>query len=446
MLFTHRLLFLLLAGVPLIAWATWQPPAIYLAALYLLAVLVVAGLDLLTSTDPADLDARRLVDSKLSLGAENLVQIVVVNRSPFPLPIVARDEVPPACRPSQIFLTGDLPGRGETTLTYTLFPRIRGDHQFGNVTLRYPTRLGLLRRQRTVAIPAQVKVYPNLKEVKKYALLARRGQLQEVGLKTARLFGVGSEFERLRDYQTDDDFRRISWKATARRGRPITIEYETERSQTVMLVLDTGRLMTAASGPVGAAEQPETALSRLDYAINTALMLAYVATLRGDRVGLLAFADQVTHYLAPRRGKAQFYALLEALYAVKPQPVEADYARAFLFLDLKHRRRSLVTVFTELIDREASQILITHLGRLSPRHLPICVTISDPHVVRLATGAATASQAVYERAVANRMLDERRETLDLLARRGVITLDVPADRLTIALINQYLELKARSLL
>lgn len=296
-------------------------------------------------------------------------------------------------------------------------------------------------RQARYPAAAPVKVYPNVLDVRKYDLLARKGLLFELGLRAARVYGQGNEFERLREYNTDDEFRRINWKATARRGKPIAAEYETERSQYVMSVIDTGRLMRPpVSDP---ARDGGPGLAKLDYAINTALLLSYVATLKGDHVGLLTFADEVRTFLAPRRGKGQFYRMLEALYNVQFEPVEADYGQALTYLDLKHKRRSLVVVFTDLVTLDAARPLIAQMARLARRHLPLCVVISDPNVTRLAAQLPQESGAVYQRAVAEMLLDERRVVLDTLNRHGVLTIDVPADQLTVSVINKYLELKGR---
>jgi uncharacterized protein (DUF58 family) len=258
----------------------------------------------------------------------------------------------------------------------------------------------------------------------------------ELGLRAARVYGQGSEFERLREYNPDDEFRRINWKATARRGRPIAAEYETERSQYVISVIDSGRLMRP---PIGD-------LAKLDYVINTSLLLSYVATLKGDHVGMLTFADDVRTYLGARRGKGQFYRMLEALYNVQFEQVESDYARALSYLAARNKRRSLVVVFTDLVTLDAAKPLIAHMGRLARHHLPLCVTISDPNITDLAAQAPDHSRAVYQRAVAEMLLDERRVVLDTLQRSGVLTLDVPADQLSVSLINKYLELKGRGVL
>jgi uncharacterized protein (DUF58 family) len=288
-------------------------------------------------------------------------------------------------------------------------------------------------RQARYPLAADVRVYPNLLELKKYDLLARKGMLHELGLRVSRVRGTGGEFERLRDYTADDEFRRINWKATARRGKPITAEYETERSQHVICAIDCGRLMAP---PVGE-------LMRLDYAVNTALMLSYVAGLRGDHVGLLAFADDVRAFVAPRRGKPQFQAILETLYNLQPEPVEADHGVALGYLARRQRRRALIVLFTDLATPEAAGPLVTHLTRLARHHLPLCVTVSDPFLTGAAGQPVRDSEGLYRRAVAEGLLDERRTLLDRLQRSGVLTIDVPADRLSAGVVNTYLRLKAQ---
>ncbi|HZR98702.1 MAG TPA: DUF58 domain-containing protein [Chloroflexota bacterium] len=434
MLPTRRLLLVLLAPALLLALGNLDATFLALALLALLAALGAVGLDWSLLVRPGTITVRRRHEPRLSLGADNLIQLDVANGGPRPLRFVLRDGTPPDCRASALYLAGSAPPGGSTTLRYTLRPLRRGDHQFGDAVLRWDGPLGLVRRQATVPLAEPVKVYPNLLELRKYDLLARRGRLQEAGLRAARRFGTGTEFESLREYQPDDDYRRINWKATARRGRPMTAEFETERSQNVLAVLDAGRLMATEVG----------GLTKLDHALNTSLMLAYVAALRGDRVGLLAFSDRVLAYLPPRRGRRAFLAMLATLYNLAPEPVEPDFDRAFQFLATRQMRRSLLVLFTDLTDRDASSALVRHLARLARQHLAVCVTLADPVVLAAATATPTTTAAVYERVVAARLLEERAEVLGALRQRGVITLDVPADRLTVAVVNKYLELKART--
>jgi uncharacterized protein (DUF58 family) len=252
-----------------------------------------------------------------------------------------------------------------------------------------------------------------------------------------RRYGEGTEFERLREYVPDDEYRRIDWKATARRNKPITREFQTERSQNIMAVIDAGRMMRS---PVGD-------MAILDYVVNAVLLFTFVAVRRGDKVGLLTFADDVGMYLTPHQGKGQFYKMLEALYGVQSQPVESNYARGLSFLSVRNKRRSLVVLFTDLSGGLPShQALLTHLTALYPRHLPLCVTVSDPALTNTATLRPHNSESVYERAVAEQMLDDRQRLIESLTRRGAMVLDVPAEKLTAAVINKYLELKGRALI
>ncbi len=438
---TRRALYLLLLVAPILALATITPAALWGAGLYAVGLVGLLGADLALSPKPSDFRLSRENDAKLSLGAENAIG-VTVRRLGKPdaggvraraVPFVVRDEPPVEYIISKMFLEGVIGPGGTVEIGYTAKPLRRGDYRFGGCWLRYIGVFGLVMRQHRYPLDAPVKVYPNLLEVRKYELLARKDQLFEIGLKNARRLGEGTEFERLRDYERDDDYRRINWPATARLHKPITTDYQPERSQSVIIMLDAGRLMTAPLGP----------LSKLDYAINTTLLLAYVAILRGDRVGLLTFADGVTGYWEPGKGRRQFLVLLEALYKVQAQQVEADYMKASAFLSVKKSKRSLVVLFTDIIDREQANAMVRGFGRLAPRHLPMAVTMADNEVLLMSKRDPQDAQQMYERIVSQGMLDDRAVALDALQRRGALTVDVPADKLTPAVVNKYLEVKAR---
>jgi uncharacterized protein (DUF58 family) len=433
---TPRLLLFLLLGATLVAGVAFAPVLVWLALLYLVAVAVVVVVDYRATPRPDQIEAERIHDSKLSIGADNQITLLLTNRGARPFDLTLRDEFPDAFSASAQLLRGTLPGYELLELRYTVRPPRRGDYAFAQLNIRYQSALKTFVRQASYPIGTTVRVYPNVLEVRKYDLMARKGLLLELGLRPARIYGTGTEFERLREYTTDDEFRRINWKATARRGKPIAAEYETERSQFVMSVIDTGRLMRP---PVGG-------LMKLDYAVNAALLLSYVAAGKGDHTGLLTFADDVRTYLPPRRGRGQFYRMLEALYAVQEEAVEPDHARALSYLSIKQKRRSLVVLFTDLTTLDAAQPLIANLSRLAQRHLPLCVVMSDPDVNRLAVQPTRDADAVYRRAVAEQLLDERRTVLETLHRSGVLTIDVPADKLSVAVISRYLELKARGAL
>lgn len=436
MLPTIRAVFFLLVAAPLIALEAFAPGMAWVAAVYILIIMALLALDWRLAGDVNRFTIVRRHDNKLSLGAENPIRLSLHNPGRRVVRFTLRDEPPDAFQIEERILEGSVAPRETWRGIYYVRPLRRGDYKFGNLNLRWQGPLRLSIRQARIPAEAPVKVYPNLLEVRRYDILLRQNRLQEMGLRHARIFGEGTEFERLRDYLPDDDFRRINWKATARRRTPITIEYQTERSQNVIAVVDTGRMM----------QSPVAHIAKLDYVINAALLLAYVVTGKGDKVGLLTFADQVTQYISPQQGRAQFYRMLESLYAVEAQGVEPNYRSAFSYLTLKHRRRALIVIFTDLSAGMSMKTLTEQAARLSKRSLPLVVTISDPDIHTAALQIPQNSQETYERVASTQTLDDRRLALEDLRRQGVLTLDVPANQLSLAVINRYLELKGKTLL
>jgi uncharacterized protein (DUF58 family) len=244
----------------------------------------------------------------------------------------------------------------------------------------------------------------------------------------------GTEFERVREAVPDDPMRAINWRATARTGVLMATQLMPERAQPVVACLDHGRLMG-----VGAGE-----LTKLDHAINAALLLMHVALHSGDRAGLLAFADTVTTTLAPRSGAAQLRRFLDAVRPLRAGEIEADYDRALGFLSQWQRRRALVVLFTDLLDPDQSATLIRQCVHLRRKHLPLVVTVRDPAIDEMAQREPRSTGDVYARAVAAGLLADRDATLQLLRRSGVSTIDADVRTLSPRLVNRYLELKRRA--
>ncbi len=409
--------------------------SVVLAYDVLLGLLTVA--DFLAAPAPERaLTVDRVVDDKLSLGAANPVTLEARNRSGLPLRVTFRDDPP-----FQFALDG--PAQGDLLLSpdnrperfsYHVTPPAKGDFAFGDVAVQYSGRLGLASRLGRLPARRPVKVYPNLKETEKYELLARRGRLQQLGIRAARLRGGGSVFESLREYVPGDEYKKIDWNATARRDKLISRQYEVERSQNIVLLLDTGRTML----------QPVQKMAKLDYVVNTALMLAYVAAGSDDKVGLMAFDADVRAYLPPAKSRAQVYAIMETLYNMEARLVEADYREAFQNLAARWRRRSLVVLFSDLVDPDSSAQILDAVPIIEGLHRVVCVTVSDPNIVAAAKSVPDDSAGVYQKAVAQQVLQERRQAISVLKRRGVWTIDSPPEDLSADLINHYLDLKSRS--
>ena len=448
MLFTRRALVMLLIVTASLILSSLASALLVVAATTALVVLAAFIVDWRILPGPRELEVHRQNEPRLSLGADNHVRVTVTNRSPRAVFVQVRDESPDSFGPQPLIMTGAtstealrpkgalISPRTDYAFNYSVHPPRRGDYAFGYTNLRWWSHLGLLIRQARFDTRAPVKVYPNLLNLKRYELLARRGHLAQIGLRPVRRLGSGSEFERLREYEADDDYRRIDWNATARRGKPITREYQIERSQNVVCIIDAGRLMRA---PVGD-------LTKLDYAVNTALMLCYAALLRGDKVGLLSYADEVSTWLAPRAGQGQFHRMLALLYNVNAQPVESNIARAVAWLGTQQRKRALLVFFTDLAAGITADAIVQRVTPLYPRHVPLVVTVGDPSTAAITRATLRSTGDVYRRVIAEQTLDARALLLEKLRARGALTLDAPADQLTAAVVNRYLEIKARSLI
>ena len=432
---TGRGLLFLLLSAPIMAASVWLSLFEWVGWGWLLFAVALLYFDWRQAGPISRFEIQRHHDSRLSLGGRNEIRVEAVPKakSGRTVPVQIRDEPPPDFLVEENFAMGEMGPDRPFALSYVVIPRRRGNFGFGKSHLRWEGPLGLVRRQGSVNNEISVKVYPNLLEVRKYDLLLKQNRLRELGLRHTRITGDGTEFEGLREYRQGDSFRRINWKSTARRNRPITVEYQTERSQNIITMIDVGRMM----------QSTVSGLSKLDHVLNTVLLLGYVASGMGDRIGLLTFADQVQTFVRPRQGREQFYRMLELLYQVEPEPVEPAYSYAINHLMHKQRRRSLAILFTDLSSGYGLDSLIKSSVQLSKRHLTLVVTIKDPDVVGRAESAATSTDLLYQRMVAQKMLDERTIGLDRLKQHGVLTLDLPANGLSIGVIDRYLDLKSR---
>jgi uncharacterized protein (DUF58 family) len=330
----------------------------------------------------------------------------------------------------------DVPPRHRATLARRVTPVARGRERLGDLHVWYENPLGLLRRRKRVAAPEEIRVYPDLSAVERYGRLDVRNRFVEVGLRRIRMLGTGTEFESLREYATGDAFRSIDWKASARRGRMMVAQYEVERSQSVMLLLDCGRLMTPYVGDQ----------RKLDYAVTAALSLASIAAIASDRVGAAAFAREIITARAPRSTAASLHDLSEAIYDLEPRFQESDYAKAFDFTGRQLRRRSLVVLLTDVVDPIAQSLVLAELAALARRHLVLCLFMNDAAVANELQRAPHNVADAYRLDVALGLSYERRAAAANLERRGIIVVDAPARSLSVALIDQYLRIKQRGLL
>jgi uncharacterized protein (DUF58 family) len=322
------------------------------------------------------------------------------------------------------------------TVSQPILPIERGESTLGPLYVSAENGLGLLRRRWIVEAGTPVRVFPDLSAVERYGMLARRGRLVEAGFRKLRLRGGGGEFDSLREWMPDDEFRAIDWKATARRGKLMVAQYDVERSQNVMLVLDAGRLMT-----------PRIGLQRkFDYSVTAALSVAAIAGYADDKVGLLAFSRDIIEHVAPRSGAQHATGLTARIFDLQPRFEESDYERAFAYLRRTQPKRSLVIVFTDMFDPVAQATVLANMSVLTPRHLVVCVLMNDEAVESALLQQPATLHDAYRASVASNLLAARRKACATLVRAGVAVIDVPAAMLTVSMINAYVEVKSRALL
>lgn len=427
--------YLLFATIPLV-FSLHFPRIEYLSYILDIILLLLTLVDAFAVIRPAQLTIMREVEPIMSLGLISEVKLRIRNPGNRGYVLLIRDYPPVELSQEFVEETVSSPPNQMVTMSYEVTPKQRGRFEFGDIWGKIPGPLGLLQIQFRLPACEQVKVYPSLSDASKFNLVARRGRLQDIGIRATHMAGAGREFESLRDYLPDDEYRRIDWKATAKRGKLISRQYEADRSQNVILMIDAGRTMYANIDG-----QP-----KIEHAIKAALMLAYVASLSDDRVGLMVFADTVRTWIPPNKGRGQVFRMMEALYDLKAKRAEADYRGAFAYMSSRWRRRSLMVCFTDLWDPDSSRQTMEELISLRTRHLIVSVTLMDTRILRLARQPIETSVNSYEKAVAMQALDDRKLVAMELQHKGVLVVDSPADQLTAALVNRYLEIKERMLL
>lgn len=407
-------------------------PLVLLADLVLLTLALVDFL--IARRQP--LKVWRELPSRLQVGVGSAIGLQLLNPGTRALRLRLRDDAPQefAATPDELEFTLKPESRG--TARYAVTPGKRGKFEFGALHVRVRGPFGFAWHEREIPAALSASVFPDMRGASRLLLSDAALDFVNLGLRQLRRDGRGSEFARLRDYAQGDSVRDVDWKATARRTRPVTRVMESERSQTVLIGVDAGRSMAARVD----------GLTKLDHAVNAALFLAFVAVRNGDRVGLVVFADGIKTFLAPAAGRLQYRKIVDALYTAKPHLTYVDYLALFKELNTRLLRRSLLCVFTDFIDEDQAQTMVEPMRRLARRHVPLCLTVKDAALAELLRTPPADPEIAYQHAVASELLLEREAMKRKVGRDGVTVVDVDADRLSLAAVNQYLELKARGTL
>jgi uncharacterized protein (DUF58 family) len=432
----ERLVLLYALGGAFFVAGIWIPAATLAGLAFNCALTVLAILDYSRTARPERIEVFREVSDVLSVGAPNPVTLRLLNRSARSLRVEVADEPPAASQAEGLPFTCDLKPQREVEAGYHLRPLKRGPHRFAAVHFRYPSPYRLWTRTVRRPLVSEVRIYPDIRTVRKFDLLARRNRLSEMGLKLWRLRGREGEFERLREYRLGDEIRHIDWKATSKHGKLISREFTTERNQNVVILLDCGRSMLNETDGI----------SHLDRGLNASIILSYIALGQGDNVALVAFSNRVERYAGPVRGKAAVQVLIRQTYDLEARLEASDYALACEDLLRRQKKRALVLLITYALDEQHLATIGRYLKSLTSTHLFLCVLLKDLPLLALAERVPETDIDAYQVGAAAEMLRAQERRLSELRASGIHATEVVPNELAAEIINQYLDVKARHLL
>lgn len=342
------------------------------------------------------------------------------------------DELAPSLQASRRRFRVHIPANASVYTEASITPTRRGRFSIAEMAIRTTGPMGLAGRQGKRVLPFDLKVYPPFESRKQAEMLIERARVLEVGLRSVRAHGGGTEFEQLREYTIDDDIRRMDWAATVRTGKPIVRTYRAEQNQNIVIMLDTGRVMAGQVGGV----------ARLEHAMDAVMALSTVATRLGDRVGMIAFDNVIRAEVGARHGKSQVPRITEALYQLEPELVESNYRDAFTYTLSRFRRRSLVVLFTELSQHAMAEMLMPAMPIITRNHMLLIASVQDPDVATWARSIPQEAGKAFRKAAAVDALAGRSRTVSLLRSRGATVVDGVPGSLAADVADQYLSIKA----
>ena len=427
----------LLVGISVTA-ATWIAMSAVAALLVTAAWDYTASLRAWRRSPPV---LTRRLPAAFAIGARRPVQLTINTTGSNAWCCELYDRADPTLLTQGMPVALTLAGGTCTETTYAVVPTTRGEVTFAPADVRVRSRWGFCELLERLGANEVRRVYPDFAQVARYAWLAGDRRLQEIGVKTYQLRGKGTDFKQLSEYRVGDSVRHIDWRATLRVGKPIVREYQDERDQSVMLLVDCGRRMRAddRASAIGA--------THFDQVLNAVMLLAYVALRQGDAVGAMTFGTPAgqERSFAPRKGAHALNALMGQLYGVQPTPTHSDYVAAAQALLRSQRRRALVVFITNFRDEDSTE-LGHALRLLRPRHLVLLASLRERIVRELIAQPLASGEAAIDIASAHLYEQARRDAFDRLAARDALMVDAEPDRLGIELVNRYRAVKRAGLI
>ena len=405
-----------------------------MAQLFLLLLIALCGYEiiLLFSAGNKAMTCTRECAERFSNGDENELRLHVSNHYPFSVSLQIIDEIPDIFQIRELLFQFKMNQKEDKLLKYSLRPVQRGIYRFGHINVFVSTKIGLISRRFKTGTPCDVKVYPSYIYLKQYVLQTATQKLTNHGNKRIRKIGQQLEPDHIKEYVKGDDYRVINWKATARRNKLMSNVFQEERAQNVYCLIDKGRTMQSAS----------EGMTLLDYAINSTMALTYVATLKGDKAGILTFEKQLDSFIPASRQPGQMLHIQEALYAQTTSFMESDFSSLYKSVCQYIKNRSLLLVFTNFDSVPAMQRQLNYLSMMSKRHAVIVIFFENTELEELTKKQPQTKDEFYETVIAEKLAYEKTMIINKLRQCNILSILTRPNELTVKTINKYLEMKA----
>jgi uncharacterized protein (DUF58 family) len=413
-------------------------PAVFIAGktLVLLIILLTVSDIVLLWKQKRPAQAERFCAPRFSNGDFNNVRLEINNLYPFMVSMEIIDEIPIVFQRRDILFKTRIKANEQATIRYKLRPVQRGVYDFGYILLYVSSRIGFVSRRIRTASKLDVAVYPSYIMLHKYEFLAIHNNLSELGIKKIRRRGNNTEFESIKEYTRGDDYRTINWKASARRHFPMVNVRQDERSQQIYSVIDKGRIMQSAFN----------GMTLLDYAINASLVLSFVAIRKHDKAGLATFAEDFETFIPADKQTGQMQRILESLFRQQTSFGESDYSALYVHINKFINKRSLLIVYTNFDTLTGMERQLGYLRQLSKQHVVLAVFFEDVEMKQLADKQPCSVDGYYKQIIADKFVHDKRLVAMQLQQFGIFALLTEPDKLSVNLINKYLELKAKGVI
>lgn len=380
--------------------------------------------------------AARTMPVKLSNGDANPIKISISNNYTFPVSTKIIDEIPFQFQVRNFEIIRKIKANTADEFNYDLRPTERGEYFFGNLNVYVCSPLKLISRRFTFDNNQMVPTYPSYIQLRKYDLIAFSNKLSQYGIKKIRRIGHTMEFEQIKEYVQGDDIRTLNWKATAKKNTLMVNQFQDEKSQSVYLAIDKGRMM----------QMPFEGLSLLDYAINSALVLSNVILKKQDKTGLFTFSKKVENRVFAERRTSQMQKILETLYNIKTNFFESDYSHLYADIKKNINQRSLIILYTNFDTMDGLYRQLPYLKGIAKSHLLVVVFFNNTELNNIINKKSETIQDIYDKVVANKFMFEKRLIAQELKKYGIHSVLTTPENLSLETINKYLEIKARGIL